>query len=64
MGSHIQGDIAAISELQLASSRYYQRPDAEHMEYNPNLTSLSGHAGNAWFGKFTNGGWNYIAWFS
>ncbi len=64
MGSHIQGDAAAISELQMASSRYYQRPDAEHMEYDPNMTSLSGNAGSAWLGKFTNGGWSYIAWFS
>lgn len=64
MGSNVQGDAAAISELQMASSRYYQRPDAEHMEYDPNLTSLSGHAGSAWFGKFANGGWSYIAWFS
>jgi hypothetical protein len=64
MGSHIKGDPSAISELQMASSRYYQRPDANNMEYDPNLRSLSGHAGNAWFGKLSNGGWSYIAWLS
>ncbi len=64
MGSHINGSTDAISELQTASSRYYQRPDASHLEYDPNLTSLSGHAGSAWVGKLSNGGWSYIAWFS
>ncbi|MBN2235925.1 MAG: hypothetical protein JW729_00105, partial [Bacteroidales bacterium] len=64
MGSSIHGDTLAIQELQTSSSRYYQRPDADHMEYNPNLTNLSGHAGSAWFGKFANSGWSYILWYS
>lgn len=64
MGSTIQGSENAISDLQTSSSRYFQRPDANHLDFNPNLTSLSGHAGYAWFGKLSNSGWNYIAWFS
>lgn len=62
MGSYVQGTEDAISELQQSSSRYYQRPD--NMRYDPTLTSLSGHAGNAWLGKLANGGWSFIAWFS
>lgn len=65
MGSHILGSTDAISELQLASARYYQRPDATHFQYNPTLTSLSGHAGSVSFQKSSNGGgWNYILWYS
>ncbi len=64
MGSSVQGSAAAISELQTASSRYFQRPDATHMEYIPNLTQLVGHAGSVWVGKFSSGGLSYVAWLS
>ncbi|HAG17396.1 MAG TPA: hypothetical protein DCG69_12895 [Bacteroidales bacterium] len=64
LGSHIQGSTQAISDLQLASARYYQRPDSEHTEFSPNLKTLSGHSGSVWMGKQTSGGWSYIAWYS
>lgn len=43
--SHIRGDQQAISEAQTASQRYYQRPDADYVAFDPTRTSLSGHGG-------------------
>jgi Domain of unknown function (DUF5916) len=40
--SYVTGDSLAILRLQRSSRRYYQRPDAEHVEVDPSATSLSG----------------------
>jgi hypothetical protein len=40
--SHVNGDARAIDELQRSSARYFDRPDASHLEYDPSRTSLSG----------------------
>lgn len=64
MGSQVFGDAAAIDRLQTSSSRYYQRPDADHLTYDPTMTSLNGHAGNVWVGQLSNSGWSAIAWLS
>jgi len=40
--SYIQGDTLAIQAAQLSSARYYQRPDADYVEYDPTRTSLFG----------------------
>lgn len=49
--SHIRGDRAAIAEAQQASQRYFQRPDADYLEFDPNRTSLTGHGGNLSVGR-------------
>ncbi|MGH7598240.1 MAG: DUF5916 domain-containing protein [bacterium] len=49
--SHIRGDRQAIEAAQLSSQRYYQRPDADYVEFDPNRTSLSGHGGNLSIGR-------------
>jgi len=49
--SNIRGDKAAIQAAQLSSRRYYQRPDADYLEYDPNRTSLTGHGGNLSLGR-------------
>lgn len=41
-GSAVQGSTVAIDETQRASQRYFQRPDADHLDYDPNRTSLHG----------------------
>jgi hypothetical protein len=41
--SHVTGSKEAIAATQLNSSHYYQRPDADHIEFDPNRTSLDGH---------------------
>jgi hypothetical protein len=44
-GSRIAGDAAVIEAAQSASARYFQRPDAGHVELDPTMTSMSGYTG-------------------
>jgi hypothetical protein len=44
-GSRVSGSEAAIEKLQRAPQRYYQRPDAPQVSFDPRRTSLSGYAG-------------------
>ena len=65
IGSDIQGDVNAIRGLQLASARYYQRPDAAHLNFDSTLTSLSGYGGKVKIGKGSKGLWKYsteVSW--
>lgn len=41
--SHVEGDPLAIARIQRSSAHYFQRPDAEHLEYDPGRPSLSGY---------------------
>lgn len=54
-GSRVAGSKEAISATQLNSTHYYQRPDADYIEYDPNRTSLAGHIGEIAVAK--NGAW-------
>jgi len=49
--SRIEGDTLAIQRAQRSSARYYQRPDADYVEYDPTRTALTGWAGSLSFGK-------------
>lgn len=49
--SKVNGDAAAISQLQKNSRHYFQRPDAAHLEYDPEKTSLQGWGGQLNGGK-------------
>jgi hypothetical protein len=40
--SRVAGSSAAISRLELASARYYQRPDATHLTFDPAAQVLTG----------------------
>lgn len=42
-GTSVRGSEAAVARLQRLPSRYYQRPDAEHVEYDPSRGSIEGH---------------------
>ncbi len=57
--SHVRGDIEAIANLQNSSARYYQRPDAKHLELDENLTELSGTAASLKVGKQGSGKWMF-----
>jgi len=59
IGSSINGSTEAISALQLASARYYQRPDAGHVNFNPQQTQISGQGGQIKIGKGSKGLWRY-----
>ncbi len=49
----VTGSKDAISSTQQSSAHYYQRPDADYLEYDPNATSMSGFGGRVMFGKQT-----------
>jgi hypothetical protein len=49
--NYIKGKEDAIINLQRASARYYQRPDAEHISVDSSLTSLSGFGGTVKVGR-------------
>lgn len=42
-GSHITGTPDAIARVQRFSSHYFQRPDAEHVAFEPARTSMTGY---------------------
>ena len=43
-GSGIHGDRDAITAAQRSSARYFQRPDASHLQFDTTRTALAGHA--------------------
>jgi len=49
--SNVKGNEDAISSLQLASQHYFQRPDADHLDYDAGKTNLAGHGGALRGGK-------------
>ena len=51
--TRVTGSQEAIAVTQLSSARYYQRPDADHVEFDPTRTSLDGGAGRVMLSKST-----------
>ena len=49
--SHVRGSEAMIERLQRNSIHYFQRPDAGHVEVDPDATSLSGLGGRVTLNK-------------
>jgi hypothetical protein len=49
--SHVKGSQDAISDTQLSSERFFQRPDNDHTDYDSTRTSLSGTGGQFIIGK-------------
>jgi Domain of unknown function (DUF5916)/Carbohydrate family 9 binding domain-like len=56
-GSYVHGSPEAIDETQTSSVHYYQRPDADHIDYDPTRTSLTGTSMLWGFGKIAGGHW-------
>jgi hypothetical protein len=57
LASHVVGSPVAIASTQLSSARYFQRPDADHLEFDDTRTSLTGSSGAFRFGKIGGGHW-------
>jgi len=57
--STIRGSGDAIDAVQRSSARYYQRPDATHLDYDPTRTSLSGHAAQLALSKIAGRHWRW-----
>jgi uncharacterized protein DUF5916/cellulose/xylan binding protein with CBM9 domain len=59
-GSRVDGDAAAIGRLQRGSAHFFQRPDQDHIGYDPTRTSLGGGTASLRLdknaGRFTLGG--------
>ena len=49
--SYVTGDARAIDRAQKSSARYMQRPDADHLQYDPTATSLTGLFGRVELSK-------------
>jgi hypothetical protein len=54
--SYVSGSAAAIAATQRSSNHFFQRPDARHLRYDPNATSLAGYRVQLDGGKRT-GSW-------
>jgi len=59
--SHVRGDTLAIQRTQRSSARFFQRPDADHIEFDPTRRSLTGTGGRLQIGNFGSGHWNFLA---
>ncbi|MBK8946752.1 MAG: carbohydrate binding family 9 domain-containing protein [Ignavibacteriae bacterium] len=61
IGSYLDGSEASINNLQKSSARYFQRPDASHLNFDENSEYLSGHGGYFKIGKGSGDLWRYSA---
>ncbi|MDY8136741.1 DUF5916 domain-containing protein [Aquimarina sp. 2201CG5-10] len=59
--SHIEGSKEAIEATQNSLTHLFQRVDADHVEVDPNRTSLTGTGGKLTGGKSGGGNWRYNA---
>ncbi|MFA6125777.1 MAG: DUF5916 domain-containing protein [Bacteroidales bacterium] len=63
--SQVTGTPDVITQTQMSSARYYQRPDADHLHLDTTRTSLFGNGGTLFFGKLGNAplqwGW-FLSW--
>jgi len=53
LGSQVKGNDEAIALTQLSPARYYNRPDADHIEFDPTRDALTGWGGRAMVSKTT-----------
>jgi hypothetical protein len=49
--SNVNGSATRMTAIQRSSRHYFQRPDANDVEVDPNATSLTGYAGRVWLNK-------------
>ncbi len=61
--SHVEGSKEAIEATQNELTHLFQRVDADHVEVDPNRTSLTGTGGKFIGGKSGGGNWRYTAGF-
>jgi len=59
LGSHVRGSEDAIATTQRAPSRYFQRADATHTDYDPSRTYMSGWAAKFDFMKRGGSFWSW-----
>ena len=57
LASYVRGSPLAIASTQTSSARYFQRPDADHLVFDPTRTDLMGTSGALSVGKIGGGHW-------
>jgi len=57
-GSYLQGEPAALQQVQRSSNRYFQRPDAQRFRYDPTRTALAGVSADLYLNKVA-GNWRW-----
>ncbi len=57
--SRVSGDSTVIAALQRNQSHYFQRPDQDHVTYDPTRRSLTGFFGSLRFAKNSGRHWTY-----
>jgi hypothetical protein len=56
-GSHVRGEPGVMAATQRLPYHYFQRPDADHLDYDTTLESLTGYAGSLSLSKLANRNW-------
>ncbi len=59
--SHVAGDTASIRAIQENGTHYFQRPDQDHVTFDPRRTSLTGFQASLEFEKNSGKHWLYEA---
>lgn len=59
--SWVAGDTAAIRNIQMSSAHFLQRPDAEHVSFDPRRTALGGYTAGLTLSKFAGANWFWDA---
>jgi Domain of unknown function (DUF5916) len=63
LGSRVEGTEETVARTQRSPGRYLQRPDADHLTYDPTRTSLSGMTAFGSIGKIGGGFWRFSTGF-
>lgn len=58
-GSYLRGSDSAIARVQRAPGHYFHRPDAEHLDYRPDRTSLGGYSADVALRRIGGGPWRW-----
>ena len=64
LGSHVRGTSEAVALVQRSAGHNFDRPDADHLEYDPSRASLSGAAALVEVTKFGGGNWRWASFVS
>lgn len=65
IGSHVKGKSDAMNQLQSSSAHYFQRSDANYLNFDSTRTQLDGFGGKIKIGKGSKGLWRYsseVSW--
>jgi hypothetical protein len=63
-GSFVEGDSVAIRGVQESSARYYQRPDADYIDFDTGRRSLAGYQSGVWVERQRGTNWLWGSGFS